>query len=65
MVAKNILLSRNRSIHQTKKHSSRSGADNPVNRSSFNVDRETYRKERAEAEIQRKCASNIGPQTVH
>ena len=39
--------------------------DNPVNRSSFNVDGETYWKERAEAEIQRRRASNIGSQTVH
>ena len=39
--------------------------DNPVNRSSFNVDRETYWKERAEAEIQRRRVSNIGSQTIH
>lgn len=39
--------------------------DNPVNRSSFNVDRETYWKERAEAEMQKRRAANIGSQTVH
>lgn len=39
--------------------------DNPVNRNSFNVDGETYWKERADAEIQRRHASNIGSQTVH
>lgn len=70
--AKGSLFELSASTHQ-KYYSSRalhpylpnSHPDNPVNRSSFNVDRETYWKERAEAEMQKRRAANIGSQTVH